>query len=191
MAKFWSKLWVEVMGRSYGSNHRFGQSEVFVELMICTRNLNPKFNPWILLIASKVITHTRISGNVAICPTCPLRGISAHLYNIDENGQRILPAKEIITLTEDRSVFRCIFMENHKYFFSGTFFNFKKIEQDGKTVQVELKSAGTNQSFDIIANTPHQHVTFTIENRVDPIKDLERTHGQLGAALLVLVLIGM
>lgn len=49
-----------------------------------------------------MITQTRISGNVAICPTCPLKGITAHLFATNSNGGKILPAKEIITLTEDR-----------------------------------------------------------------------------------------
>ena len=75
--------------------------------------------------------------------------------------------------------------------FSGTFFNFKKIESDGSNVQVELRSGETNQSFNVIANAPHKHLTFTIESKTDSIKDLEKTHGQLGAALLVLILIGM
>lgn len=55
-----------------------------------------------LLRETLVITQTRISGNVAICPTCPLKGITAHLFATNSNGGKILPAKEIITLTEDR-----------------------------------------------------------------------------------------
>lgn len=74
--------------------------------------------------------------------------------------------------------------------FSGTFFNFKKIAQDGKNVLIELNTPDDNQSHQILADKPHKHVTFVYETRSDPLSDLDKTHGQLGAALLILVLIG-
>ena len=56
----------------------------------------------IFLKTMSVISHTHISGNVAICPTCPLKGISAHLYQLDESGQRLAKPLQSLHLSEER-----------------------------------------------------------------------------------------
>ena len=55
---------------------------------------------------------------------------------------------------------------------------------------VEVVTPDQNQSKYVTANSPHKHVTFTFEPSFKSDLETERTHGQLGAALLILILIG-
>ena len=55
---------------------------------------------------------------------------------------------------------------------------------------VEVVTPDQNQSKYVTANSPHKHVTFTFEPTFKSDLETERTHGQLGAALLILILIG-
>ena len=58
-----------------------------------------------------LILGSRISGNIVLCPTCPLKGITASMYEVKDDHSRGQLIEEI-KLTEN----------------SGRFFNFKKIE---------------------------------------------------------------
>jgi hypothetical protein len=56
---------------------------------------------------------------------------------------------------------------------------------------VTLSGPDDNQTHRIIANAPHKHVSFTYNHVADQtILDGDKTHGQLYATLLILVLIG-
>ena len=59
---------------------------------------------------------SRISGNIVVCPTCPLKGITATMYEVNKDNSRGQLIEEI-KITEN----------------SGRFFNFKKIESGGKS----------------------------------------------------------
>lgn len=77
-----------------------------------------------------------------------------------------------------------------KFDLSGTFFNFNKVDLKKEDFMVEVVTPDQNQSKYVTANSPHKHVTFTFEATFKSDLETERTHGQLGAALLILILIG-
>ena len=74
-----------------------------------------------LIITDKLllILGSRISGNIVLCPTCPLKGITASMYEVKDDHSRGQLIEEI-KLTEN----------------SGRFFNFKKIES-GKNSSIK------------------------------------------------------
>lgn len=122
--------------------------------------------------AFKVITGSRISGNIVLCPTCPLKGITATMYEVNKDNSRGKLVEEI-KLTEN----------------SGRFFNFKKIESDGQMIEIEVKGPDDTQIAKIHADKPHKHVTLTYTHSSGEKNLPEKTQGQLGAAILIVAIV--
>ena len=79
----------------------------------------------------------------------------------------------------------------HLNVFRGTFFNFEKtIKKNAQKIEIEFTAPEHVESRFLEADTPHKHVTFDFEMVEKTLEPSDKTHGQLGAALLILILIG-
>ncbi|CBY18878.1 unnamed protein product [Oikopleura dioica] len=124
--------------------------------------------------AFKSISQTRLSGNVLICPTCPLKGLKVELFSLDEDKNRSKHALQILYLNED----------------SGTFFNFASLEFAENPVEVVLTGPDDSSSQIIYLNAPLKHVSFRYNHQKASDKTIQ-AHGQnkLGPALVLLAMI--
>jgi len=124
--------------------------------------------------AFKSISQTRLSGNVLICPACPLKGLKVELYSLDEDKNRSKAALQTLYLNEE----------------SGTFFNFMSLEFAENPVEIVLTGPDDSSSQIVYLNAPLKHVSFRYSHQKASDKPIQ-AHGQnkLGPALVLLAMI--